>query len=265
METQQQPDEQPAPPGQSLEDLDAQIEQLLAGENPSETAPPEAEEPQEGEHVEAAEMEPEGEENPADEEPAAEIDYDQIVPMPDGRDPIKLGELKDKLVDYERKDAELIERENRIMAQQAEVQQLMAAQGEIPPAMREEAGKRQAAYIQQQHQLMVEAIPEMQTRDGFARVRDQIMPVFEEYGVSADEAGQINDHRLIKIAYDMARLKGKITKAAELPEKVKKAAVPRGTPKPRERKSDLDKMIAAAKASNSDDLKYAAIDKLLES
>ena len=76
-----------------VEQLDAILEGKDIAPDTPETATeaePEAAETQEQDEVT----------EPAETPDSSEIDYDLEVPMPDGGDPIKLGDMKDRIVEY---------------------------------------------------------------------------------------------------------------------------------------------------------------------
>lgn len=197
--------------------------------------------------------------------PEAEIDYDLEIPMPDGREPMRLGELKDKVTELERTEAQMIERENALMRQQDEVNQLLSAAGQLPPELAQQAEQRLQQTLAKEREAMMQAIPEWSDRETYDRDRAGILEVGQQYGFSELEVGQIMDHRVVKFMRDHARLLDQKKAAEKLPEKIKKQSRKGQRPTQRAKKSEIDQLVGIAKESNNDDLKMAAIDKLLRS
>ena len=217
-----------------------------------EAAEPEAgREPEEPEEVQA---EPEKAE--------VEIDYELVIPMPDGRDSMTLGQMKDRVNELERTDQQLIERENALMRQQAELTEAMEQMGGIPPALQQQAAQRNEQRLRQEHDLMLKAIPEWSEKETFDRDRALIFETAKQYGLD-NEIGQISDHRIVKLLRDFSRLLGKSTEAETLKKEIHTASTVKGKKAaPRTKQSEIDKLADQAKAGN-DDAGWDAIDKLL--
>ena len=262
--------EQDDPAPLSTEDAAGQVDELLAealggqlpdtGETP--TAEPEADREEETGNDDAEpEMEAEGDETP-------EIDYDLEleIPLPDGAQPIKLGELKDAYVEQQRNQVALTERENAVMRKYDEINQVMQVVGEIPPELQEQARQMHAAQMQSEHNPQMQAIPEMDTRDGFIRVKEAVLPVLNDYGVTAEQAAMITDHRVIKMAYDLSKQRAAQETAKQAVEKAKPAKMPKGKRvMPAGKKSQIEKLYNAARANpRNEQLRDAALDSLLK-
>lgn len=200
----------------------------------------------------------------AAEEPGeSSIDYDLEIPMPDGQEPIKLGELKDKVTRLERSESQMIERENALMRQQDEVNQLLQAAGQLPPALREQAAQRMEQTLASERDAMLQAIPEWSDRETYDRDRTAILDVGKQYGFSDIEVGQIMDHRVVKFMRDHARLLNERQAAEKLPQQIKKTAKRGHKAKQRRGKSAVDKMFESALNSDNEQDKFKAIDNLL--
>ena len=201
----------------------------------------------------------------ADEPVEAKIDYKMEIPMPDGRDALTLGELKDKVVELDRTEQQLIDRENAVMRERDELASVLSQVGEIPPDVQQKMAKHQEMHLQREHDAMLAAIPEMAEKTGFDKVKTAVTEVMTEYG-AAEDIGKITDHRLIKMAYDLHRLKAEKAAAQETAKQVRKASKPKGVrPRAKTSKSDLEQQLNSAMQGNNEDAKYDAIEQLLRS
>ena len=255
METLQQPEE-------PTTDEMAAIDSIFTGGDPE--VPEKAEDasdPVPSEEPDETEITPE---TAVDEATEPDIDYELEIPMPDGRDAMKLGELKDKVVELSRTEQQLIERENAIMRERDELTAIMqqVKPEEIPPQVQQKMAEHQAQHLQREHEAMIAAIPEMAEKTGFDKVRESVSRVFEQYG-AADVVNQVMDHRLIQMAYDLDRLQTEKQQALETAQQVKKAAKRVGS-KPSKRKDSKAELHERVKNSRNDDAKLAYIDQLLE-
>lgn len=233
-------------------DLD-QLDAILAGEDEPETAQEAEPEVEETQEQEAAE--------PDEETQSESIDYTAEIPMPDGGDAISLGDLKDRYVEYQRKEASFIERENELMRQRDVLSSAMqSGKVEMTPELQQQMAEQQQQHLAREHEAMLAALPEMADKTGFSKVRESVQRVFEQYG-AASEVDKIIDHRLIKMAYDLDRYQQREKQAAEM-KPVPKAKKPIGQGKPKARTAN--QRHNDVKMSKSMDTKLAYIDQLLE-
>ena len=190
--------------------------------------------------------------------------YDLEIPMPDGREAMKLGELKDKVVELSRTEQQLIERENAIMRERDELTAIMqqVKPEEIPPQVQQKMAEHQTQHLQREHEAMLAAIPEMAEKTGFDKVRESVGRVFEQYG-AGDVVNQVMDHRLVKMAYDLDRLQTERAEAVETAKTILRPAKKVGS-KPSKRKDSKAELHERVKHSRNDDAKLAYIDQLLE-
>jgi len=201
---------------------------------------------------------------PGEEEPP-EIDYEQSIPMPDGREPMSLSSLKDRVIELERTEDKTIERENEIMRQSDQLANaLQMAGGEIPPQLKQQMQTQQAAHLEREHGLMMQAIPEWKDPEVFKADRAEISKIGADYGLTPKELGAIMDHRVVKLLRDHSRLlkaqataKGNLERLKAVPSKPGRKA-PITTASGR-----LNKQIADAASGNDSAAKGAAIDALL--
>ena len=197
------------------------------------------------------------------------VNYDLDIPLPDHAEPVKLGELKDRFVDYQRRETELQKREAEISSEYGELARLnaemQANQGPLNPEQRQRVGQMQVERLQREAALMSKAIPEWTDPARFQSDRQEMVDMMKPYGVTEDMINGISDHRVAlfyKHHLDMRRRIAKAEAAAPEPAKVSKR--PKGRrPGKTSSQARTDKLIQHAKASNSEDVKLAAIGSLL--
>ena len=237
-------------PGDTLD----QIDDLLSGKEPK---APEGE--QAAEPTGDSETEEEGTEEAQEEIPDG-VDYDLVVPISNG-EPVTLGQLKDAYQDQQRITLEVQERENAIMAQMNELQE-MSQHVQLPPERLAAIKQRQEQYLMQEHGRMLEAIPEFKDQAAFSEAKKAIDALAADYGIS-EEVGKIANHKIVKLLNDFAKLRQGIRAAKDNvkplrgkdPKARNKAA---GKPNP----AALAAQKAKQTGSKSDQL--AAIDALLQ-
>jgi hypothetical protein len=235
-----------------------EIDALIMGEPERETDPePVDESPAlEPDEVEILDDEPAIESEAEPEEENSSIDYDLEIPMPGGGDTIKLGALKDRVVELERGESAMIDRENDLLRKTQEFSEaLQAAGGEIPQELKQRMSKQMEVHLEREHDLMMQAIPEWKDKATFDSDRQSIAKVGKEYGFSPDDISSIADHRVIKFMRDYARLKAQEEKAQANIVKLRDKPKPRGKPRG----------ISKPKISGTMDEQIAAIDKLIQS
>lgn len=193
-----------------------------------------------------------------DPEGGSAVDYKQEIPMTDGTK-VPLGELKDHYQQYQAKTAELITRENEVMAKRNEVNDLIGYVQNLPPELVQQIQGQQRAYLEREHSRMLEVLPEFRDPVQFKAAQAGIFALAQEYGVK-DVIGQVTDHRIVKMLHDFARLKAGISKAKAEVRKVK-TNDPKAT-KPAPTKGS-DAAIAQAKKSGTKGDQIAAVSALL--
>lgn len=248
------PTEQPSAQAATLSELE-QVENLLNGKTP-ETAP----EPAPGGDAEAVDSEVDAEQEAETLDPAAPVvDYTQEIPLSNGQK-MTLGELKDFYQGHDRVLMELVERENKVMTQYAELQE-MAQFVQLPPEMKQQIAAKQAAYLQDQHAAMLNAIPEFKEATAFQKGRAAIFELGTEYGV---DLSQVADHRVVKMLHDFSRLKAAI-KSAKANVKPIKTPEPRAkVPAPTTRATELSTAISTAKNTGNQADQLKAVEMLLK-
>jgi predicted DNA-binding protein YlxM (UPF0122 family) len=240
---------------QQLEEIEKLFEPIP---DESQTAEPTAE----GDLDEGTEVtEPqETEESEQDEKPV--IDYNQIIPLVNG-EKITLGELKDRVQAQQKAQTDFIDRENQVMRQYEEIQQLTQQLNIVPPEVVQQAQAKLQENVKQEFQLMLNAIPQWKDAVEFTKGRDAIYDLAKSYGLERD-IGKVVDHRVIKMLFDFSRLRGDIQTAKEQVKPIRQASDPKAKPnKPLSKEAQLNQTIAAAKTGGQA-AKLAAIDSLIQ-
>jgi len=196
------------------------------------------------------------------EEEAPGVDYSLDVPMTDGTK-VKLGELKDHYQQYQSKLLEFSERENALMSKYQQVQDMAQYAQNIPPEKLQEIQQHQRQYLEQQHNLMLEAMPEFKDANTFKTAKDSIFAMAKEYGVE-DVIGQVTDHRIVKMLRDYAQLREGI-RAAKGAVKPIRSTEPKGQKAPAGKPDAFAQAAARAKETGHPRDQIAAVSALFRS
>jgi len=226
-----------------------QVSDLLTGNDPEteQVAAPDGD-------VEAVEGAPEAEESSG-------VDYDQEVPMTDGSK-VKLGELKDYYQQYQSKQLEFQERENALMTKQQQIEELSNFV-QLPKHLMERIKADQQQYLEQQHYLMLEAMPELRDKVAFTQAKEAIFDMAKEYGVQ-DIIGRVSDHGVVKMLNDFVKLRSGI-KAAKGAVKPIRAAEPQSKKAPLGKPDAFTQAAEKAKQTGNRHDQVAAISALFRS
>lgn len=144
------------------------------------------------------------------------------VPMPDGAEPLTIGELKDRvgeLVDFETRELQsthrLRERESELLRSQAEMREMMALipRDKLTPEVLEKARKKHEATLRVERAATLEHIPDWQ--DDKRRLEDitGMIELLEGYGFNENFIETIVDHRAMKLLRDFYLMDRKIKAA----------------------------------------------------
>lgn len=247
-----------AAPVKHLSELE-QVDALLSGKpiQPETAQAPtpggDADVAQEGDDDQAPETDDQGGDD------ASQIDYAKEIPLNNG-EKMTVGALKDFYQGYDAKVVDLIERENKVMTQYTELQE-MGQYLNLPPEAREKIAQQQIQHLQQQHGLMLQAIPEWKDQAAFEKGRIQIHQLGEEYGV---DLSRVTDHRVVKMLNDYATLKARI-KTAKASVKQVKTSEPKAINRVQSgRQTDLQTAVSTAKKSGNVADQLKAVDMLLK-
>lgn len=240
-----------------------QIDNLLSGKTPDrpEKAPATGEPGGDPKPLELDGDTPEGDpetEQPEGEQDKGGIDYAQEVPLNNG-EKMSVGALKDFYQGYAQKELAMIERENKVMAQYGELQEL-GQYMQLPPEQLQRIQAQQQDYLREQHGLMLTAIPDWQDKAVFERDRGRIFDLGKEYGV---DLGRVTDHRVVKMLNDFSRLRASIREAKANVKPVRsKEPVPPARP-PAGKGTELQARIDTAKRTGNVADQLNAVDLLL--
>lgn len=241
--------------GPKLSELE-QVENLLSGKKP-ETVPDTA---PGREPAAAKESDADADADPETDNPdAATVDYTQEIPLSNGQK-MTLGELKDFYQAHDAKVVDLIERENKVMSQYRELQEL-GQYLNLPPEERQKIQQQQSQYLHTQHGLMLEAIPEWKDQAAFEKGRLAIFDLGKEYGV---DLSQVADHAVVKMLHDFSRLKAAIKNAKATVKPVKTPEPKAKVPPPRTRSTELSNAVDTAKRTGNIADQTRAVDMLLK-
>lgn len=202
---------------------------------------PVANSPQEDKPLSLAELfadDSEGGESTAEDDPNKPIDsldglvkrlgtkhedvYKIRVPMPDGAEPLTIGQLKDRVGEVVKLEQEQLRFDNRRIKQEGE---LLQAQAEIrdllsllpkeavKPALIEKVRAQRSEMITRERQATLDAIPAWE--DEQTRLSDikGMVDLLKVYGLPEAFLGTIHDHRALKFIRDMWQMKSRIDKA----------------------------------------------------
>jgi hypothetical protein len=154
----------------------------------------------------------------------AEQAYAIKVPMPNGAEPLSIGELKDKisaLTDFELRETEFDERrikqEGELLKSQSELRDLlgMLPKEALTPKVLEKIRSNQDATTRVEKQRTLEHIPSW--RDEKSRNEDiaLMQETLADYGFDESFLNTVLDHRAVKFIRDMARMRSRIKKSLE--------------------------------------------------
>ena len=246
--------------GPQLDEREA-VEQLLTNELESDTEQPErAQEAAPGGDTNAEPQEArEGEEGPQDAPQG--VDYGQEVPLSSG-EKVTVGELKDHYQQYAQRLEQVQARENEANQKYQDVQYFMGLiKDHVPPEKVQQVQAEQKAYMDAQHQQMVETVPEMATREGYEKLKGQMFALGREYGVE-HLVGQIDAAGFVKMMRDYIELREGI-KTAKSNVKPLRGKDPKAKQKPEGKHADTARAVERAKRTHNHQDEVAAINQLL--
>ena len=184
--------------------------------------------------------------------------------MPDGRDAMSIGDMKDAITTLERDKQQSEELRMAMVKQETELNQYMAQSGiEVPQDFARHMQAKQSEYLETQHTLMMKMMPEMAEKPAFDKMREGILKVAKGSNFTEAEIAKVSDARVVHLMHRLATLEAKQEKASQKVEQIKKATKPRGKSRRNEGgTSKIDRQYTAALNGSQAD-KNAAIDALL--
>ena len=181
--------------------------------------------------TETVQQQDESPEKRDDDEPFfASEDYDKKVRI-DGEE-ITLSALKDEAVKARAEQTQLIERENQLMQQYDALINFTNLLPDITPEQQTALANLQAIRQDQEYNMLVHAIPDWKDRTTFVNDKKAMLETLAQYGVNEAELDQVQDHRILKLAYDYDRLVRRLNTAKEQ----HKVTVKKTQPKPNKNK-----------------------------
>ncbi len=175
--------------------------------------------------------------------------YSIKVPMPNGAEPVTIGDLKDRvgeLVDLETREAQFDQRrvksEGELLRAQTELREVlgMIPKENIPQGIVEKIRKRHEATVTRERELTLEHIPSWHDEKACAADIQGINEMLADYGFDETFITTVVDHRALKFIRD-----------AYLRDKRIKAALAKVTTPTKRGKVPSSKTGKAAKAPNS--------------
>jgi hypothetical protein len=193
----------------------------------------------------------------ADDSEPAKIDYDQVVPMPDGAEPVTVGQLKDHYqgradFDQERtawEDARMLQ-ENKTMAARQQLYDLANLVGEVNPAVLEHMQNMRSSNQQQEQAALLGVFPEWVDPAVKKAAAPALIATIAEYGYSQADFAHIQDHRQIKVISDLARYKAREKAGLEKAEQLK-PVLPKGQKSAQRKQTSAQKRADSIKRAKS--------------
>lgn len=175
--------------------------------------------------------------------------FELQVPMPDGAEPIKLGQLKDSAAEFAtlgEQTTELDDRrqdfENEMIRARQELTEVIQLLPEVPPELIAQAKAKHTAHLDAERQALLGVKPEWADPKVYAAAQDEILEAVADYGFHRADLDLVLDHRLTKLLHDFAGMKARIGRANAAMKEVRKQA----------KKPGADRRTPAKGASNAD-------------
>jgi hypothetical protein len=134
------------------------------------------------------------------------------VPMPNGAEPLTIGDMKDRvgeLVELETREAQFDQRriksEGEVLRAQTELRELisMIPKENIPAGIVDKIRKRHEATVNRERELTLEHIPQWQDEKTCAADISGINELLSDYGFDDTFIATVVDHRALKFIRDM--------------------------------------------------------------
>lgn len=235
------------------------VEALLRGEDETKTPETAPETATGGDPKAAQESDEKGEPDEQETDPeAAKAFYAQEVKLSNGES-MTIGALKDLAQEHATHTAALIERENRVMTQYNELQE-MGQYLQLPPEMRERIQQQQTQHLTNEHNRMLDAIPEFKDQAAFEKGRAAMFDLGKEYGV---DLSRVADHRVVKMLHDFCRLKAGIKTARETVKQIRTPEPKAKTQQINGKGTELSNAVTRAKQTGNQADQQRAVELLL--
>ena len=204
----------------------------------------------------------------------AEALYQLSVPLGDGREAVKLGELKDKYQDAARVDQtrtdleqERSDFQNEMLRSRAELAEVLKLLPNLPPELIARARAAHTSSLDSQRSELLAIFPEWSDDSKYQSAQGEILEAVQEYGFGRADMDGVQDHRLTKLLHDFAKLKQRVAKANAKAKELRGDAPKRGKGKKpgsqSEKQRNLADTLKSAKESSDPSQKVSAISQLL--
>lgn len=161
--------------------------------------------------------------------------YSVKLPMPDGREAVTLGQLKDAY-----RDAEALEQQRSEVTKQRgewhadqlraqrELDQLLAAipADAVRPELRAAVEAVNRERLSRETEALLRAVPEWSSPDAVRADLTAITAHLQPYGITAQDLQALTDHRLLRYFRDQVKLAAKLT-TTPAPPPVQRGQAPR--------------------------------------
>lgn len=144
------------------------------------------------------------------------------VPMPNGAEPLTIGDLKDRVgevVDLETREAQFDQRriasEGELLRAQAEMRELMALvpKDKLTPEVLEKVRQKHEATMKKERVATLEHIPEWQDEKRRGEDLQGMIELLGNYGFDENFIATVVDHRALKLLRDYYLMDKRIKKA----------------------------------------------------
>jgi hypothetical protein len=146
------------------------------------------------------------------------------IPMPNGAEPLTLGELKDRIgeiTDHEMRVTEFEERriqqEGELLRSQSELRSIlgMLPKEAVTPQLMAKVRDTQDATIRREKQLTIQHIPQWRDEKTRTAEIEGMLETLGDYGFDASFLDTVHDHRAVKLLRDFHVMRSRIKKSLE--------------------------------------------------
>ena len=194
-----------------------------------------------------------------------EIDYDIEIPMPDGENPIRLGDMKDTITSYRRRELSIEKAEVQMMDDRRMINEILNSGGQVTPEAVERIENRRTQHVAEQQALLLDQIPEwkdpaVRTAET-AEIIETLSPWF-----TAQELANTDQAKVVKFARFVTGLIKRVERSENgLKDRVEQASTNKrkaaGQQKAKTRAGSQDK-LAGLLSAPKEQIDWNAVDKL---
>ncbi len=265
----------PDTPPDAVNDL-GRISELLGRDAPEQTTDDSDSSPDEPLAADTAEQETDDADDlelvvDEDEQAPVKIDYDLVIPMPGGDEPVTVGQLKDfyqgKIeFDQQREtwEANRIEQDTKHIVAKQTLSELAQMMADVDPKVATYLAQQQSEHRKAEATKLLEVFPEWRDPEVKRAATPALRQAATKLGFTESEFAMISDHRQIRALQLLARYMSK-EDAAKAALEANRAKLPKGQKAPQRKISAAqekrNKIERAKHGSQAD--KTAAISALL--